>query len=246
MLKKISHQIKRAHDKQINSWKAILVSFFVAGFASALILTVSNVWLSMTFGAGGGTFIINQASVAYKDTSGKTYTGQSNQTQTQVEVKEKIIDAQAIPPASIAIKVNPKGKNVNTTTNLKVYLYQEGTTTNPVLQETKAMSTGEIDIDAGSLASGKYDLKIVTPYHLSVWLKGKTFNQGSNLDLKAIILEPKAGNLQDADDIINSLDWQIMSAKWGTNDAVADINKDGVVNTLDFGILNSNWLSIGN
>jgi hypothetical protein len=45
----------------------------------------------------------------------------------------------------------------------------------------------------------------------------------------------------NTDGVVNSLDWSIMNAKWGTNDATADMNKDGVVNSLDFSIMNSNW-----
>jgi hypothetical protein len=231
--KKVVEKILLAHKKEITSWKAILVTCFVAGFASALILTASNNWSSKVSSAN---VIINQASVAYKDTSGKTYTAQSNQAQTSI--------TQA-PTVNVTIQVAPIGKNVNTATNLKIYFYQANTTANPVLQPTKPLSAGIIDIDAATLASGNYDLKVATPYHLSAWLKGKTFVSGSNLDLKATILQPKAGNLQDSDDVINSLDWGVMSPKWGTNDAVADINKDGTVNTLDWGIMNKNWLAVG-
>jgi len=233
MFKQISHQVKRAHEKQINFWKAMIVIVFMAGFASALILTVSNDWHSKVIGA---TVIINQASVTYKDTAGKSYTGQSNQVQTS------IIQA---PTVNISIQVDPIGKNVGAATNLKIFVYQANTTINPFLQLTKALSTGVIDVDATTLASGTYDIKIVTPYHLITWLRGKAFVKGSNLNLKETVLAPKAGNLQDADDVVNSLDWQVMSVKWGTTDVVADINKDGAVNSLDWGIMNKNWLAVG-
>jgi|GEM_PF-5301337 len=50
-----------------------------------------------------------------------------------------------------------------------------------------------------------------------------------------------AGNLQDSDDEINSLDWSVMKNAWGSTDLTADINGDGIVNTLDWSVLNRNW-----
>ena len=40
---------------------------------------------------------------------------------------------------------------------------------------------------------------------------------------------------------VNSLDWSIMASVWFTNDATADINKDGIVNSIDFSLMNANW-----
>jgi len=56
------------------------------------------------------------------------------------------------------------------------------------------------------------------------------------------ILSTLPGDL-DKNGSVNTLDWSIMNAAWGTADATADINNDGVVNTIDFSILNSNWNS---
>ena len=51
---------------------------------------------------------------------------------------------------------------------------------------------------------------------------------------------PLPGDI-NLDGTVNSLDWSIMNALWGTNDAGADLNHDGIVNSLDFSILNQNW-----
>ncbi|MES2315749.1 MAG: dockerin type I repeat-containing protein [Patescibacteria group bacterium] len=51
---------------------------------------------------------------------------------------------------------------------------------------------------------------------------------------------PLAGDL-NADGIVNSLDWSIMSIVWFTSNANADLNHDGIVNSIDFSILNRNW-----
>ena len=45
----------------------------------------------------------------------------------------------------------------------------------------------------------------------------------------------------NGDSTVNSLDWSIMNARWGTSDSAADLNHDGIVNSLDFSILNQNW-----
>jgi hypothetical protein len=49
----------------------------------------------------------------------------------------------------------------------------------------------------------------------------------------------------NSDNIINSLDFSTMNARWLTNDAVADINQDGLVNTIDFSWLSKNWFAVG-
>ena len=51
---------------------------------------------------------------------------------------------------------------------------------------------------------------------------------------------PLVGDL-DVNCIVNSLDWSIMNSKWFTNDATADLNKDGKVNAIDFSLMNANW-----
>ena len=45
----------------------------------------------------------------------------------------------------------------------------------------------------------------------------------------------------NSDNTVNSLDWSILNASWGTSNTTADINNDGTVNSLDWSIMNSNW-----
>ncbi|MES2315756.1 MAG: dockerin type I domain-containing protein [Patescibacteria group bacterium] len=58
------------------------------------------------------------------------------------------------------------------------------------------------------------------------------------------ITVPLAGDLNN-DNIVNSLDWSIMSAVWFTSNSAADLNHDGIVNSIDFSILNRNWFRTG-
>jgi fibronectin type 3 domain-containing protein len=49
----------------------------------------------------------------------------------------------------------------------------------------------------------------------------------------------------DSNKEVNVLDFSSMNAKWGTNDSLTDLNKDGEVNTLDFSFLARNWMLTG-
>lgn len=234
-LSRLGQSLVLMHRTRITVWKAMLITVFVAGFASALVLAVSQDWFGRIFGAP--STITNQAIVTYKDATNKSYSGSSNTVTTKTIASTN---------PQINLKVLPEEKTVNYSGTVNFYVYTAGATTNPIVQSSgTADANGLLNIDASALTNGDYDLKIVVPYHLSTSLKSVSYT-GTSLDLKTSnILRPKAGNLQDADDVINSLDWQVMSVKWGTNDAVADINHDGMVNTLDWGIMNKNWLVSG-
>jgi len=234
-LKRLNQSLVLMHRTRLTVWKAMLITVFVAGFASALVLVVSQDWFGKIWGAPSS--ITNQATVTYKDSTNKSYSGTSNTVTTNIV---------ASTGPQISLKVLPEEKSMNYSGTVSFYVYTAGATTNPVVQASgTADANGLIVIDAKTLTNQSYDLKIVTFYHLSTSLKGISFT-GTNLDLSTSNpLRPKAGNLQDVDNIINSLDWQVMSVKWGTNDAVADVNHDGMVNTLDWGIMNKNWLVSG-
>jgi hypothetical protein len=49
----------------------------------------------------------------------------------------------------------------------------------------------------------------------------------------------------NADGIVNSLDWSIMNAAWGTNNATADLNSDGIVDSFDWSVMNGRWGTAG-
>lgn len=241
-LRNLRRRFVLMHKTQIKIWKAMLITVFVAGFASALVLAMSQDWFEKIFGAPGD-IIENQAFVTYQDTAGNSYSSQSN----LVRVTE--VEAPTPPPPTalkIRIKIEPEEKTTNfSVSNVALYIYQAGTTVSPVLQTTIDLpANGELEIDATSLTNRSYDLKVKVPYHLTISLKDITFS-GSDLDLRGTALRPKAGNLQDNDNVVNSLDWAIMSVNWASADPVADINGDGMVNTLDWGLMNKNWLEIG-
>ncbi len=47
------------------------------------------------------------------------------------------------------------------------------------------------------------------------------------------------------DNIINSVDYSALNAKWFMSDPVSDLNKDGIVNSIDFSFMNQHWLVSG-
>lgn len=91
---------------------------------------------------------------------------------------------------------------------------------------------------ASNLEKKLYDLRIKADVYLSRKLTDVSL---PNEDVEFKVPKLLAGNLQDDDDTINSLDWSIMNGKWGTDDPVADINEDKIINSLDWSIMNTNW-----
>jgi hypothetical protein len=55
---------------------------------------------------------------------------------------------------------------------------------------------------------------------------------------------PQTGDI-NGDNIVNSIDFSALNAKWFTTDAAADLNQDGIVNGVDFSLLNKNWFVNG-
>jgi len=86
------------------------------------------------------------------------------------------------------------------------------------------------------ISGGTYDLVIKIPNYLRKKLANVIWPPTQELDFGEIL----TGNLYDADNVINSSDWAIMSGKWGTADKVSDLNQDGIVNTLDWSLMNKN------
>ena len=149
----------------------------------------------------------------------------------------------AIPRASITInmlslKAEPEGKT-DFSTSLTVYILTPGTDTVVYQYTGGSTSLGDLDINIppGAVSKGIYDLEVVVPHYLSKKITNVTWPIGLEIKFEDI----PAGNLQDADNLIDESDWDIMADQWHTADPVADINQDGQVNSLDWHYLNKNW-----
>lgn len=103
---------------------------------------------------------------------------------------------------------------------------------------TSAAGSGQITISG--MPQGNYDFQLKIPNFLSTKLTNVALVSPLTLNFGL----QKSGDLNN-DNIINTVDFATLSAKWSQSDPVSDINQDGIVNTVDFALLNSNWLMQG-
>lgn len=141
-----------------------------------------------------------------------------------------------------SIKITLEGKTnfsalcsisiLNPTTGGVIYSIEKTSDTNGNLK---------IGVATTTLPAGTYDFKITVPYYLSKKITGVNWPPSGLLEFPEVL----AGNLNDQDNQINSLDWSIMSKDWGKNNVPSDINADGIVNAIDWSFLNKNWGKTG-
>lgn len=125
--------------------------------------------------------------------------------------------------------------------NFTITILNPGTTTQIAQWTTQPDTTNNLTIPSTiNINNGTYDILVST----SSYLKKKKVNVVLSSNLTVSLLALPAGDL-NSDNVVNSLDWSLMSPKWFTNDATADINKDSLINTIDFSLLNKNWAQSG-
>jgi hypothetical protein len=99
---------------------------------------------------------------------------------------------------------------------------------------------GQTTINISALPQQVY-LKVAVPGFLTRLNGPFDIGTMSTSQTFAILL---AGDL-NSDNIVNSIDYSAMNARWFLTDPLADINQDGIVNTIDFSLLNKNWFVSG-
>jgi len=155
-----------------------------------------------------------------------------------------IVSATATVNLSIALQGRqlPDGSTNYTTSQTSLTAYATGTTTNPVFSKTDITTnaTGKSTFTITSLPSGNYDFKIKVNAYLTRTLANQPFTNPLNLNYTDL----RAGDLNN-DNIVNTIDYAQLNAKWGQSDPTADINQDGIVNSIDFALMNSNWFAQG-
>lgn len=125
--------------------------------------------------------------------------------------------------------------------NFTITILNAGTTTQVAQWTAQPDTTNNLTIPSTiNINNGTYDILVSA----SSYLKKKKVNVVLSSNLTISLPTLPAGDLF-SDNTINSLDWSLMSPKWFTNDATADINKDSLVNTIDFSLLNKNWAQSG-
>lgn len=122
-----------------------------------------------------------------------------------------------------------------------ITLYNAGTATTAATFTALADVNGRIALPGTvSLPAGLYDILVSSPRYL----RKKTFEYNVSSNANIILPILPVGDL-NGDNIINSLDWSLMSGRWFSSDANADINGDGIVNSIDWSFLSKNWFATG-
>jgi hypothetical protein len=186
-----------------------------------------------------GNQIINTATVTYQDQSGGNHTVNSN-----TVITDLTSPATATVNLSIALQGRqlPDSSTNYTTSLTSLTAYVTGTTTNPALSKTDITTdaTGKSTFTITTLPSGNYDFKLKVKTYLTKTLTNQPSGDPLNLNYTNL----RGGDLNN-DDIVNSIDYASLNAKWGQSDPTADINQDGIVNSIDFALMNSNWFAQG-
>ncbi len=218
---------------RIKTWKSLAMITFVAGAFGALIWSVSREEMTKIYLAGENK-VSNQATATFEDADGNKYGPVASNI-----VVTNIISGEIEP---IKIKVELEGRQ-SFVSMLTLYVLNAGKNNIAFQTSSNSGTDGKLEINttASDLPAGVYDFKIIVPTYLSRRVTSIVWPSEVEIQFDDIL----AGNLQDSDDVINSLDWSLLNEKWGTNDQTADINKDGIVNTLDWSLMNKNWAKSG-
>ena len=143
--------------------------------------------------------------------------------------------------SQIEITLVPEGKYQKNFQGILLRV-KDTTTQGDLLELTGDSNTsGVMTVAPNNLQKATYDIMVKVPKTLSRIARNQNLSQSTTFTISNILI----GNLQDSDDSINSLDWAVMSAQWGTNDAFSDLNKDLLVNSLDWSVMNKNWAQKG-
>lgn len=153
----------------------------------------------------------------------------------------KVISTTTTTISNVKFTPTLEGKTNISGINFTITILNAGTTIQIAQWTTQPDTTNNLTIPSTIIInSGTYDILVSSP----TYLKKKKINVALSSNLTVSLPTLPAGDL-NSDNVINSLDWSLMSPKWFTNDAAADINKDSLVNTIDFSLLNKNWAQSG-
>lgn len=87
------------------------------------------------------------------------------------------------------------------------------------------------------ISAGLYDLQVSAEGYLSTKVKKLRYPLWSFYKLPELLASDFNGN-----DVVNTVDFSIMSLEWENFGQRSDINGDGIVNAINFSFLNKNWL----
>lgn len=127
---------------------------------------------------------------------------------------------------------------------VKLKLKNPNTKEDLIQVESKTDNDGKVEFAVNNVdKNNTYDLVIYTELCLSYAVPNFDLK---NADSSPISLEGMLiGNLQEADNAINDLDYAAWSATFGTADERGDLNKDAISNVIDAGFINKNFGRVG-
>lgn len=207
-----------------------------------------------------GNEIINTAVISYQDSSGASYSSSSNTVITQLVTPTpsptltsptptpSLFPTTSPTPTStptsginINLKFKLQGRTDHSATNVNLEVFGHSDVTPIIVKnDITADSSGQAQTIIPDLIVGQYDFRLKVNSFLSAILSNIMIADNQLLDFGTL----KAGDL-DNNNIVNSLDFSRLIAKWGMSDPATDINQDGTTNTIDFSFLNFNWFAQG-
>ncbi|MEK9154507.1 MAG: LamG-like jellyroll fold domain-containing protein [Patescibacteria group bacterium] len=226
--------------------------------ATAISSTQINLsWIASTDNVGvtgyriyrGGTQIGTSNTTSYSDTglspsTSYSYTVSAYDAANNVSAQSVSASATTqAPPVSTTSNVSFNlSLERNTTINsnsFTISIYNPGSST-AIYTATQNPTANSITLSSITIAPSTYDVKVSSPYYLSKKQTNISLTNNSTITIPTL----PAGDLNQ-DNVINSLDYSMLSSKWFLSDPISDINKDTIVNSIDFSIMNRNWLKIG-
>lgn len=190
----------------------------------ALRIATSNVTFSFTAGSTTDTNVTSKTT--YTDILESVTNGAYN-----------IVPADV--PVTMSLTLQGRTNHTSSATDLKVLT--PGTST--IVFEKNNISTdasGNATFTITGVPAGNYDFRVKVNNFLTKTILNSPLNNPLTLSFGML----KGGDLNN-DNIVNSLDFSLLTSHWGQSDPAADINADGIVNTIDFAILNTNWFVTG-
>lgn len=168
-------------------------------------------------------------SVSAYDTSG-------NESSFSGEVYKDIPSAQNITNITFSAKI--EGLSIAANRNFTIKIINPITDTEVNQSSATTDASGNLVFSSIPIISGTYHIIIYSQFFLPEKMSNVslTSNNTTPIELSKLL----SGDLNN-DKAISAGDWDVMSPVWFTNNATADINKDGIVNSIDFGFINKNF-----
>lgn len=160
-----------------------------------------------------------------------------------VNINDAVISFYLLAPPSLKISFEGVALSNMGYMSVPVSLFLSGGTekifSSNLYPDKDGMLSLSIDNARGNnlVTAGYYDILVSSDKYIAKKLSNILLDGGAVIIFPAL----RAGDV-NSDGVINSLDWSLLSEKWGSSFSGADVNKDRSVNSIDWGYLRKNWL----